>query len=96
MHQIVVQCSLESLKGTLVPGYEHLCVLDIAADPQTRVLEMTGVELGRVIDDNKLRDAVAFPTVLDGGKLPRDVSFWKNRVFKTSHHGQATSVVRRK
>src|ERR1039458_5913718 len=47
------------------------------------------MELRRVIDDKEFGNPVAFPPVLDRGKLPRDISLGENRVLKASHHGQA-------
>ena len=86
VHQIVIHRALESFKLALVPGHENLRVLDVGADLETCALEVAGMELWRIIDHHEFRHAIAFPAVLDRGKLARDIGLWENRVFEAPHH----------
>src|ERR1041384_5424384 len=90
MHQIVIHRALKAFELSLVPRNEDFRVLDIGADLETGTFEVAGVELGWVIHDHEFRHAIAFPRVLDGRKLARDICLWKDRVFKAPHHRQAT------
>src|SRR5271157_138878 len=46
------------------------------------------MELGRVINHEQFRDAIAFPRVLDGWKLPGDIGLGEDRVFEAPHDSQ--------
>jgi len=48
------------------------------------------MEFGRVIDHHEFRHAITFPGVLDRRELAADIGLGQDRVFKASHHGQAT------
>src|SRR5713226_914562 len=43
-----------------------------------------------IVNDNQFRHAIAFPQVLDGGKLTLNIGLWKDRILEAPHHCQAT------
>src|SRR5229473_4230308 len=90
VHQVAIQSSLESLELALVPRHAHFCVLNVTPNLQTRALEMDGMKFRGIIDNNHFRCPVAFPRVLDGRELTRDINLGENRVFEAPHHRQTT------
>src|SRR5271157_5262661 len=88
VQQIAIHGSLESFELALVPGHEDFGVLNIGSDLQTRALEVGRMELGRVINHEQFWDAIAFPRVLDGWKLPGDIGLGEDRVFEAPHDSQ--------